>query len=173
MKASKRKQNAPAPGTSYRTDNSSTLCINCRGCERFPDSCCPQCISCMCEAVNANGAAERIRLVSTKDTEVSGGMAEIVCSLARIRRPIITEPPCRKGSRCPRSPASILESTWADFPDPDFKRACARLYSDSRDGPECIACMQRTYNALCTCEREMDTIRGRAKEMCRSKGVYD
>ncbi len=173
MKASKRKQKGPAPGSSYRSDNTGTLCINCRGCGNFPDACSPVCISCMCEAVNANGAAERIRLVSAKDTEVSGCTAEIICSLARIRRPIVADPAGRGCSRCPRSPAAVLGSTWSEFPDPDFRKACARLYSDTGDGPECMACMQRTYGALTACGREMDAIREKAREMCRSKGVSE
>ncbi len=173
MKTPKRKQKGPAPGSSYRVDDSNTLCINCRGCGHYPDSCSPVCISCICEAVDANGTAERIRLVSTKDTEITGGTAELICSLARIRRPLVATPGRRQCTRCSRSPDAILNTTWSEFPDPDFRKACARLYSDSRDGPECIACMQRTYNAIITAEKEMDSIRSKAKGFCRSKGVSE
>ena len=173
MKSLKRKQKGPALGSSYRIDDSNTLCVNCRGCDQFPDSCSQVCISCICEAIASNGTAERIRLVSSKDIEISGGTAELICSLARIRRPLLNTPKGRQCSRCPRSPMAILDATWSDFPDPDFKRACARLYSDSNDGPECIACMQRTYNAISATEKEMDSIRSKAKELCRSKGVSE
>ncbi len=173
MKAPKRKQKAPAPGSSRRSDDSNTLCINCRGCERFPDSCNRACVICMCEAVLDSGTAEKIRLVSNKDVEITGATAEIICSLARIRRPLISDPSGRKCAKCSRSPSAILGSTWSDFPDPDFKKACSRLYSDSSDGPECIACMQRTFNALSVCERDMDAIRSKTKDACRSRGAWE
>ncbi|MBO4502253.1 MAG: hypothetical protein J5707_01165 [Candidatus Methanomethylophilus sp.] len=168
-----RKCRKETPGKAFRSDGNDTLCITCRGCNQFPDSCSPVCISCICEGVSECGTADKIKLISTKDTIISGSTSEILCSLARVRRPLLSQPNGRRCARCPKSPQAILESTWSEFPDPNFKVALSRLYSDSRDLPECTACMQRTYNAITSSEKEMDEIRERAKTLCKVLGVYE
>ncbi|MCQ2085390.1 MAG: hypothetical protein MJZ21_04505 [archaeon] len=166
-----RKDKKAEPGTSYIERNSEILHINCRGCSHFPDGCAPDCISCMCEAVANNGTAEKIRLESGRDVEFSGRAAEMVCNLARIRRPIIQIPTGRKCARCPRNPESIINFAWSEFPDPNFDAASSRLYSDMSDGPECTACMQRTYNAISAAKNEMEKIRKTAEANAKLKGV--
>ena len=168
-----RKTKKDTPGKAFIQEGADTLCITCRGCDQFPDSCSPVCISCICEAVSECGTADKIKLVSTKDTVISGSTAEILCSLARIRRPLLPQPSGRRCARCPKSPRAILESAWSEFPDPNFKAALSRLYSDSRDLPECTACMQRTYNAITSSEKEMEAIRERAKTLCKVLGVSE
>ena len=168
-----RKHRKETPGETFRPDAGDTLCITCRGCHQFPDSCSPVCISCICEAVSECGTADKIKLISTKDTVISGSTAEIMCSLARVRRPLLSQPSGRRCARCPKSPRAILESAWSEFPDPNFKAALSRLYSDSRDLPECTACMQRTYNAITSSEKEMEAIRERAKTLCKVLGVSE
>lgn len=157
-----------SPGDASLSNN--TLTISCEGCENLPDACGRNCINCICDAIVREGTAERIRLLSGRDIDISGASAEILCDLAKVNRPITVIPSGRRCLRCPRSPAKVLEGVWAEFPDPSFTSACARLYTDSRDGPECNACMQRTYNALTMAETEMRAIREKAESIVRGAG---
>lgn len=171
MQKNIRSKDRKTSGQSYLDKTLSILHINCRGCERYTDCCSPDCISCMCEAIAKNGTAEKIRLESAKDTEISGRAAELVCDLARINRPLILMPKGRKCAKCPRHPEAIISSTWAEFPDPHFRNACSRLYSDRNDGPECAVCLQKTYTALNSADAEMERIRTKVTDLAESKDV--
>ena len=168
-----RKRSKDVPGQARMEEGSDTLCITCRGCHQLPDSCSPVCISCICEAISGCGVTEKIKLVSFKDTIISGSTAEILCSLARVKRPILPNAEGRRCTRCPKSPQAILESVWSEFPELNFRNACAKLYADSRDPPECTACMQRTYNAITASEKEMEAVRERARALCKQLGVSE
>lgn len=164
----RQKQKSVLPGDAVLTGN--ILTIQCRGCEHLPDACSQNCINCICDAIVREGTAERIRLLSGKDIDISGPSAEIFCDLAKVNRPITTIPTGRKCMKCPRSPAKVLENVWAEFPDPSFTSACARLYTDSRDGPECYACLQKTYSALMAADGEMNSIREKTSSLAGGKG---
>ena len=48
----------------------------------------------------------------------------------------------------------------------------SRLYSDSRDGPECTVCMQKTYAILKKAEDDLSRIRTKASELARNGGAF-
>lgn len=151
------KKKAIEPGTASVDERDGSVIISCRDCTQFPDPSSTKCISCICEAISVCGSADKIRMIGVKDTELSGDAAEIFCDLARLCRPLVKNVG-RKCSGCPRSPEKIYDSVWAEFPDMSFAKACSRLYTDSRDGPECAGCLQRTYITLTNCDAEMKRI---------------
>lgn len=153
------------PGSAVLQNSTDTLSVNCRGCERDPDVCSDECISCICEAISDNGTAEKIRLVSSKDTEISGGTAGIICSLANIRRPIVVTSSGTRCARCTKCPDAVFAAAWADFPNLDFVTARNMLIPAVGDPPECTPCMQRTFNALASAEKDMGAITEKAKRL--------
>lgn len=169
----RRTKDRTVPGAASLDTNSDTLSVNCRGCERNPDVCSADCISCICEAISANGTAERIRLVSSKDTEISGGTADIICSLANVRRPVVVTSSGSRCARCAKCPDAVFAAAWADFPNLDFVTARSMLISAAGDAPECTPCMQRTFNALAASEKDMDAIAEKAKKLRIGSGVCE
>lgn len=144
-----------------------TLCIDCIGCLQHPDACSPACISCICDAACERGCAPRIRLHGIREVEIIGKGAELLCSLAQVSRPVALETHGRRCGRCRHSPERLIDDAWSTFPDMDFDSICSRLYSDRNDGPECAACMQRTYNILKNSEAELEAIRRKVSDPCK------
>ena len=167
----KNKRNT-VPGTAQMNGESGSLIISCSGCGQLPDPSTPACARCICEAIASEGPAERIRLSGTRDTEISGNAAQILCGLATLSIPVVNDMQGKRCSNCSRSPSNILETAWADFPEPSIAPAMSRLYSDAGDGPECTVCMQKTYAALKKAEEDLTDIRSRASAMARNGGGY-
>lgn len=145
------------PGTATIDETDGSISVSCKNCTQYPDPASTKCICCICEAVSVCGATDTIRLSGVKDMEISGDAAEIFCDLARLCKPIANDQK-RKCVRCPRSPQAIYDSVWSEFPDMSFAKACSRIYTDSRDGPECAGCLQKTYITLSNCDVEMKRI---------------
>lgn len=164
---SKTKKNAALPGTATISETDGSLVINCKGCDQFPEPSSAKCTVCICEGLSQCGMAEKIKLLGIKDTEISGDAAELFCGLSQITLPLISCPGGRRCSRCSRSPENLMASLWEDFPDIPFATACARLYCDRNDGPECAGCLQRTYAALSNCDAQMRAVTEKAAEAAR------
>ncbi len=156
------------PGTATIDEKDGSIVISCRDCTQFPDPSSVKCISCICEAISECGAASKIKMIGIKDTELSGDAAEIFCDLSRICRPVVSNTK-RKCANCPRSPERIYDAVWSEFPDMSFAKACSRIYTDSRDGPECAGCLQKTYLTLANCDTEMKKIEEKITNMAGRK----
>ena len=167
----KSKKNAgPVPGTAS-VDRSGNLVVHCGGCDQVPDAGSPVCVRCIASAVSSEGTAEKIRLKAGRDTEISGGAAEILCDLALLRRASLPTNGTRKCSVCSRSPVKVMGDAWADFPEPSFAAACDRLYALADDSPECTACLQRTHTALRAAEDSMARVKDKASKLASGKGA--
>ena len=167
MSSFKRKSKRTAPGTASTDRDSRSLVISCTGCDQLPDPSNSACARCICEAIAEEGPSERIRLTGTRDTEISGGAARLLCELATLSIPVIGDMQGRRCRGCSRSPSNVLAGAWADFPEPSLGPAMSRLYSDTGDGPECTVCMQRTYAALKKADDDLSRIRAKASSMAK------
>jgi bacterioferritin-associated ferredoxin len=158
MFSERNKKKEERPGSSCIDRSSGSLNIRCTGCGRFPDPASKECIECICEAVADSGTSDCIRLTGVRDTILSGKAAEFFCLLAEVRKPISFGSKKGRCAKCPRSPVQIFDSAWETFPEIPFSQIRSRLYSDSRDGPECISCLQKTYAELTASEEKMRAV---------------
>ena len=161
---------APPP-VKAELDPSGILMIHCRECTAYPDAGSPACVRCITSSMSRVGTADRVQLKAGKDTEISGPAAEILCdmaSLSRVMLPASAGPRC---ASCARSPEKVMSSAWSDFPEPSFKAAADRLYTEPGDGPGCANCLQRTHSALMIAEANMERVRRKASRIAAAKGA--
>ncbi len=163
------------PSSNSSELNDDVLCINCRGCRRVPDIGSKDCIRCITININEQGNAGRIRLRTSRDLEIHGTAAEIICELAMISRssvPYSSAFERRSCSECNNSCNRIMDILWSGFPDPNFESARGRLAGFFPSSGECNACVQRTYRALDQVELGMERLRKRMSiESARKGGV--
>ena len=172
MSSFRKNSKRTAPGTAVTDRDSRSLIISCAGCEQLPDPSNGVCARCICEAIAEEGPSERIRLAGTRDTEISGSAAQLLCELATLSIPVMGDMQGRRCRGCSRSPSNVLCGAWADFPEPALGPAMSRLYSDPGDGPECTVCMQKTYAALKKADDDLSRIRAKASSMARNGGAF-
>lgn len=150
------------------------LCIDCRCCKKVPDVGSSDCMRCIVWNISEHGNAGRIRLRTSKDIELSGVSAEMMCELAMLYRS--TMPLSIHGMRscqdCNNSCTKVMELIWSGFPDPNFDSARGRLTSFHPSKNECNSCIQRTYRFLDQTELGFDNLRKRISlEVARNGGV--
>lgn len=150
------------------------LCIDCRCCRKVPDVKTIECMRCMVANISEYGNAGRIRLRTSRDLELSGPAAEMMCELAMLCRS--TMPFSINDSRscndCNNSCGRVMEIIWSGFPDPNFDSARGRLTSFRPSKGECNTCIQRTYRALDQTELGFNNLRKKiSMEIARNGGV--
>jgi hypothetical protein len=144
------------------TMDEEVLCIDCRNCNQLSDPKSMPCINCMISSISELGNAERIKLRSGRDTEISGRAAEIFCELTDVTRfSDLKVDPVRGRScaGCEYSPERILDLVQADFPDLSFEQVRSKLMVFRPEGHECSLCLQKTYRMLDQVELSMEKIR--------------
>jgi len=151
------------------------LSINCRRCGGVPEFRSPGCIRCVVRHIAQQGNAARIRLRTSKDMELFGPAAEILCELAVFHRsaPAGTGKGDGRGcSDCINSCQRIMEVAWSSFPEPDFDSARGRLASFRPTDGRCNSCIQRTYRALDQAEHGINNLKKKISvETARTGGV--
>ena len=154
---------------------SDTLCIDCRGCAQIPDVKSPDCIRCMVHNISQYGNAERIRMRTGRDLEISGVATELLCDLAFVDRSsqvVGRSENNRSCSNCDYSCEKIFDLAWQGFPDPYFEAARGRLLEFRPVERECATCIQKTYRALDQSELGLNNIKKRVSVLAiRGGGV--
>jgi len=155
--------------------NEDVLLINCRRCTSVPDFRSTGCLKCIIQHISYLGNAERIRLRTSKDMEIFGPAAEILCELALLygSAPILIN---KDGNRtchdCSNSCTKIMDIVWTGFPDPNFDSARGRLASFRPTENKCNSCIQRTYRALEQTEHGVNKLKKKISlETARAGGV--
>ena len=146
------------PGEAVR-DPSGILMIDCRDCSQTPDVCEIQCLRCITGAIHRAGGADRIRMSSERDYEISGKASEAVCLLSDVRHKPVCDPRFPECANCERRPTAVHETLWNTFPDPSFAAARQLVRRNQTDGTMCTSCLQRTSSMLDASEAEMNRIR--------------
>jgi len=150
------------------------LSINCRKCSKVPDCRSPVCLKCIVHHISQEGNAGRIRLRTSRDLELFGPAAEVLCEMAALYRSttLCTNLGGRSCSDCDNSCRKIMEIAWAGFPDPKFDSARGRLVSFRPVDGKCNNCIQKTYRALDQAELGMNNLKKRISfEAARTGGV--
>ena len=151
------------------------LSISCRKCSKVPDLRSPVCMKCMIHHVSQQGNAGRIRLRTSRDLEVFGSAAEVLCELAVFYRSTALNTSGANGrtcSDCANSCQKIMEIIWAGFPDPKFDSARGRLMSFHPAESKCNSCIQKTYRALDQAELGMNNLKKKVIiEAARKGGI--
>ncbi|MFA6952678.1 MAG: hypothetical protein WCQ23_06425 [Candidatus Methanomethylophilaceae archaeon] len=141
------------------------LCIDCRDCRAVPEIRSPDCIRCIVRCISQSGNAERIKLRTSRDLEISGPAAEILCELSFLDRTADN----MNGHNKPRSCANceyscdrIFDIAWQGFPDPYFESARGKLMRFRAEDQMCSTCLQKTYRALDQAELGLKNIKKKA-----------
>ena len=149
------------------------LSINCRRCEKVPDFRAPGCMKCIIRHISQQGSAGRIRLRTSRDLELFGPAADVLCELAVFYG--FTSLGAGRGkscSDCANSCPRIMEIVWSGFPDPNFDSARGRLAAFRPADNGCAACVKRTYRALDQAEHGMNNLKKRiSTEAARTGGI--
>lgn len=154
--------------------NDDVLCIDCRSCKKIPNVRSPDCMKCMVINIAEYGNAGRIRLRTSRDLEISGTAAEMMCELSMLYRSMMTS--SVNGNRscgdCGNSCGKVLDILWAGFPDPNFDSARNMMMSFRPSKSECNSCMQRTYRILDQTELGFNNFRKKISlETARNGGI--
>lgn len=150
------------------------LCIDCRCCSKVPDVRTNECMRCMVANISEYGNTGRIRLRTSRDLELSGSAAEMMCELAMLYRSTIplSISDSRSCNDCNNSCRKVMEIIWSGFPDPNFDSARGRLTSFHPSKGECNTCIQRTYRTLDQTELGFNNLRKKiSMEIARNGGV--
>lgn len=151
-----------------------TLLIDCRKCPRPSEARSSECIRCIVTNVSLCGNAERIRLRTSKDTEISGPAAEILCDMAFVSRSARTSAgsfASRSCGSCGYSCDKIIDMAWSGFPEPYFDQARSKLMAFRPGERECELCLQKTYRSLDQAEQVFGGMRKKVSmEVSRSGG---
>lgn len=159
---------------SYASVEGDTLSIDCRNCMCVPEIRSAECIRCIVSAISEHGNAERIRLRTGRDLEISGPSAEILCELAFVDRSANTmnSSSGRRGcANCQFSCRNVFNVAWQGFPDPYFEAAREMLLSFRAEDQECASCMQRTYRALDQAELGLKNIKKKVSTLAARGGA--
>lgn len=151
------------------------LSINCRKCDMAPDFRSPNCLKCIIYHISQQGNAGRIRLRTSRDMELFGPAAEILCELSVFYRSTALD--IRKGdgrpcADCGNSCSKIMSIVWSGFPDPSFDSARGRLATFHPSDGKCSACIQKTYRALDQAELGINNLKKKISiESARTGGA--
>jgi len=165
-----RKKNNDITGAEIAED---VLSINCRSCTKVPDIRSSVCIRCMIHNISKYGNAERIRLRTSKDLELFGPAAEVLCDMAVFYGSAY---PSASGGKhcsdCRNSNSKIMEALWSEFPDPKFDSARGRLMSFRPEDSRCNLCIQKTYRSLDQAEHGINNLKKKiSMETARTGGI--
>lgn len=154
--------NQKKPDACKASIENDVLCIECTKCNRLPDTRSSECISCIIKCISEVGSSERLRLRTSRDVEVSGTAADILCELASVDRSVRSMSKSDKtrscnGCRC--SPNYVFDRAWQSFPDPNFDMARKEMMSFRPEGRSCENCLMKTYRALDQAEYTLSGIR--------------
>lgn len=149
------------------------LSIDCRTCPYVPEMRSSECVRCVVHWISECGNPERIRLRTSRDLEISGTAAEILCDMASLDRSISLPGPAtgRSCSGCPYTYQRIIDIAWQGFPDPFFESARNALMMFRAEDPECTNCIQKSYRALDQAEINLKNIRNKVRKSI-ARGGY-
>ena len=150
-----------------------TLHIECRKCKRAPNIRSSECMGCMVDCITECGNADRIRLRTSRDLELSGQAAELLCELAGIRmfaKSVHRGLKGRNCAGCEHSCERVLASAWSGFPEPSFDTARNGLMKFSPSSPACSNCIQKSYRILDQTELNMGNFRKKVSLEVARKG---
>jgi len=151
-----------------------TLCIDCRKCLQIPDIRSSDCVRCIVYNISKCGNSERIKLRTSKDVEISGIAAEILCDMAFLDRSAHTISRSEKShscNNCEFSCVNIFNVAWQGFPDPFFESARGKLLTFRPTNRDCDICLQKTYRALDQAELGLNNIKKKVSLEAAKTGV--
>jgi hypothetical protein len=147
---------------SVTIEDNDTLTIDCRKCLHVPEIRSSDCIRCMVGCISSHGNAERIRLRTGKDMEISGQTANILCELALLDRSVKSADVSVRAHSCnvcDYSRVNVINVAWQGFPDPYFEAARELLMKFRAEDRECANCLKKTYRALDQAELGLKNIK--------------
>jgi hypothetical protein len=151
------------------------LCIDCRRCNHVPEVRSNECIRCIISNLSNLGNANKVKLRTSRDLELSGSAVEILCDMASLDRSANSLSRSEKShacSGCDHSCAKVFNVAWAGFPDPYFDAARSKLMTFKPSSRECEVCVQKTYRALDQTELGLKNVKRKAAlAVARTGGV--
>ncbi|MDR2845908.1 MAG: hypothetical protein LBV63_01340 [Candidatus Methanoplasma sp.] len=151
------------------------LCMDCRSCTHVPEVRSNDCIRCIIAHISQHGNANKVKLRTSRDLELSGFAVEILCEMASLDRSSNSLSRSERShacSGCSCSCAKVFNVAWAGFPDPYFDAARSKLMNFKPSSRECEVCVQKTYRSLDQSELGLKNIKRKtALEVARTGGV--